>query len=308
MSKVALIIIYNHQYNKNIDILEKIYSSRFKNIYHLVPFYNGDKPNVIPVYENSYYFQGYVAQGLKSFYKEEYDHYFFVADDLILNPLINETSYKKVYSLNNETCYLPELLQLHELEEFWSRTKLAYEYDPKVKGVEVANMLPSYEQAQKAFKDHNLDTRSLSFDQIWLKPPKLKSWGKKLLTDRQYIFRKLENSISGKKYNLQYPLVGGYSDTFIISASVIKDFCHYCGIFAATNLFVELALPTAMVLSAKEIKIEKDLERKGFPIWHAHQFKILDKYNQNLKSLLSNFPEELLYIHPIKLSKWNTDL
>jgi len=85
MNKVALIIIYNHQYNKNIDILERIYNGRFSNIYHLVPFYNGEKQNVIPVYDSSYYFQGYVAQGFKSYFKEEFTHYFFVADDLILN-------------------------------------------------------------------------------------------------------------------------------------------------------------------------------------------------------------------------------
>ena len=48
MNRVALIIIYNHQYNKNIDILERIYNGRFSNIYHLVPFYNGEKQNVIP--------------------------------------------------------------------------------------------------------------------------------------------------------------------------------------------------------------------------------------------------------------------
>ena len=59
--KVALIIIYNHQYNKNIDVLERIYKDRFHDIYHLVPFYRGDRKNVIPVYESSHYFQGYIS-------------------------------------------------------------------------------------------------------------------------------------------------------------------------------------------------------------------------------------------------------
>ncbi len=58
MSKIALVIIYNHQYNKNIDILERIYKGRFSHIYHLIPFYQGDKENVIPVYDASLYFQG----------------------------------------------------------------------------------------------------------------------------------------------------------------------------------------------------------------------------------------------------------
>ena len=78
MSDVALIIIYNHRYDKNISVLEKLYNSRFSDIYHLVPFYDGNKTNVIPVYENSFYFQNYVAQGLKSYFNEKYKHYFFI--------------------------------------------------------------------------------------------------------------------------------------------------------------------------------------------------------------------------------------
>lgn len=77
MSEVALIVIYNHQYNKNIDSVEKIYKGRFSNIYHLMPFYEGDKANVIPVCENSFYFQGYISQGYNTFFKEKYAHYFF---------------------------------------------------------------------------------------------------------------------------------------------------------------------------------------------------------------------------------------
>ena len=117
MNKVALVIIYNHKYNKNIEILERIYKDRFSNIYHLVPFYNGDNPNVIPVYENSWYFQGYISQGFKSYFKEEYTHYFFVADDLILNPKINENNYAEHLKLNSNTCFIPYLFNLNDPRE-----------------------------------------------------------------------------------------------------------------------------------------------------------------------------------------------
>jgi len=110
---VALIIIYNHQYNKNIEILEQIYKGRFSNIYHLVPFYNGEKPNVIAVYENSFYFHGYVAQGFKSYFRKDYAHYFFIADDLILNPIIDETNYTLYLNLNSNSCFLPNFIILH---------------------------------------------------------------------------------------------------------------------------------------------------------------------------------------------------
>src|SRR5438309_2566399 len=57
-SKAALIIVFNHRYDKNIPLLETLYEGRFSNIYYLVPFYDGEKENVIPVYENSFRFQG----------------------------------------------------------------------------------------------------------------------------------------------------------------------------------------------------------------------------------------------------------
>ena len=60
---LTLVIVFNHRYDKNIAALEKIYRKKFFNIKFLVPFYNGDREDVIPIYENSHYFQGYFAQG-----------------------------------------------------------------------------------------------------------------------------------------------------------------------------------------------------------------------------------------------------
>jgi len=137
MNKVALIIIYNHQYNKNIDVLEQIYKDRFSDIYHLVPFYNGKKTNVIPVYESSYYFQGYISQGFKSYFKEDYEHYFFVADDMILNPIINETNYRENLKLNSNTCFIPEFVNLHECENGWERVGESFFWNINVPGVKV---------------------------------------------------------------------------------------------------------------------------------------------------------------------------
>jgi hypothetical protein len=105
MSNVALIIVYNHQYNANIDILENMYSKRFRNIFHLVPFYRGDKHNVISVYENSFYFQGYVSQAFKVFFSSNFEHYFFIGDDLILNPLINQENYKFFFKLKKDSSF-----------------------------------------------------------------------------------------------------------------------------------------------------------------------------------------------------------
>lgn len=107
---------------------------------------------------------------------------------------------------------------------------------------------------------------------------------------------------------LSYPIVGSYSDVFVVSSESIKLFCHYCGVFAATKLFVEVALPTSLVLSAKEIVTENNLKFQGKALWTKEQYKELDKYDSSLKKLLGEFPSNYLYLHPIKLSKWNTEL
>ena len=282
MGKAALILIYNHHFTKNIDTLEKIYRDRFSIIYHLIPFYRGDRENVIPVYDNSYFFQGYISQGLKVFGKEKADHFIFAADDLMINPLINETNYSEHLNLKENSSFLPGLVSFHERKEWWARTGDAFNYSLQVPGVEAGGHLPEYEEALKCFKRFNLEIKPLSYNQIWKEPIVEKS----------------------ADYNLTYPLAGSYSDFFVISSKSIKSFSHYCGVFAATKLFVEVAIPTAVILSADEIVLEKDINLRGRALWTPDDYKILDEYNFNLNKLLKNFPKNYLYLHPIKLSKW----
>jgi hypothetical protein len=303
---VALIIIYNHQYNKNIDILENLYANRFSSIYHIVPFYSGEKPNVIPVYENSLYFQGYVAQALKFFYKDQFEHYFFIGDDLILNPQVNQFNYKLHLLLTNKTSFLPEILNFHDNMNFWSRIKEAFVYRQNTIGVEAENQLPSKAEALSRFSRFGVGFKPLKYTQVYRRPElSFSFWS--LVKNIRYLKNELNEVFLKKDFNLPYPLIGGYSDIFVISSYSIKDFCHYCGVFAATNLHVEIALPTAVVLASDEIITEKDLILQGKALWTQEDLRMLDKYNFDLNQLLNNFPKDNLYIHPIKLSKWKTN-
>jgi hypothetical protein len=326
MHKVALIIIYNHQHNENIEILERIYKDKFSNIYHLVPFYNGEKTNVIPVYECSYYFQGYVSQGFKGYFKESYTHYFFVADDLILSPKINENNYTMYLKLNSNTCFLPGFITLHERKVWWPRVREAFHFNINFSGFKAKNELPKYNIALQKFKKFGLEIMPLRFNQIW-ETPSWKSHGsindfvKMIFKNSFYWLHYLKSKIIRKKYKLSYPLVGSYSDIFVVSSDAIKQFYHYCGVFAAANLFVEIGLPTSLVLSAEEIVTENDLKLQGKALWPdgwarlngdlnpaQGDYEELERYNFNLKQLLDNFPENYIYLHPVKLLKWNTEL
>ena len=104
---------------------------------------------------------------------------------------------------------------------------------------------------------------------------------------------------------LYRPLVGGYSDIFIIADSSFDKFAHYCGLYSATHLFVEIAIPTALVMSSSEIIEEKDLDKRGITFWeNDEKAEFENKYNRSMKQLLHNFPSDGLYIHPVKLSRW----
>jgi hypothetical protein len=91
-----------------------------------------------------------------------------------------------------------------------------------------------------------------------------------------------------------------------VAKSNVEKFIQYCGVFAATNLFVELAIPTAMALTAKKIKQEKDLSLQGRALWTDKDRVVLEPYSNDLELLLQDFPESYIYLHPIKLSKWKT--
>jgi hypothetical protein len=304
MNNVVLIIIYNHQYNQNIDKLEVIYGKRFSNIYHLVPFYTGDKSNVISVYENSEHFQGYVAQGLKSFFRKEFEHYFFIADDLLLNPIINQSNYTTHFNLNSNTCFMPDIFPLHEVKNHWVGLIRAYYYNMDITGIEAKNQMPDYNKALQKFTEFGIEIKSLKFDDIWTRPAPTPSKILTIFKNILYIWRQQKSKIKKKEYHLTYPMVGGYSDIFIISADIIELFAHYCGVTAATRLFVEVGIPTCMVLLTKDIVTERQLALKGKTLWTESDHQILKKYNSELSSLLNDFPDNTLYIHPIKLSKW----
>jgi hypothetical protein len=289
MSKVALVLIYNHHYPQNIDTLNNYYSKQFSNIYHLVPFYKGSKKNVIPVYENSFYFQGYISQGLKHFYTEDYNDYIFAADDLLLNPEFNENNYAKKLSLPDNACFISELIGLNEGKLGWMRLKEAVAYKIQKPGIEVQTLIPSFRETALKFNSFGFGVG---------------------LIKAEYVLReKMTEKDKNVMYATRYPLLGGHSDFFVVSKQTIREFSHFCGVFAATDLFVELAVPTAMVLTANKIITETALTYKIREKWSQEQYDMLAKQCENrVSKLLNNFPDNFLYIHPVKFSKWINDL
>jgi hypothetical protein len=279
-----------------------------------MPFYQGNKENVLPVYENSFYFGGYIAQALQQLKGKTFDHYMVIGDDLILNPEINEKNYKRFFKINEDSAFIPGFFMLNETKEtrpyrpfapFWQHQQNAIDFKIKQPGIEVSNYLPSYEAALQCLKNHGLNFRPEMSRSMFIPKPLLKS-GLSFKDNLKRIMVMLDNFgnlISAPK--LPYPVAGSYSDIVIIPGRHKDKFMLYTGILAALHLFVEIAIPSALLYSMPEIVTEKDLSAKGQTYWGKSDFELLEgTYNCSLDNLFSNFPENCLYIHPVKLSRW----
>lgn len=311
---IALIILFNHRYDKNIPILENIYKDRFTHRFYLVPFYDGDQTNVIPVYGRSIFFESYIAQGAKTFIQEQFKHYLFIADDMIIHPQLNERNYQEFFQVSDNQSFIPHLIPLQEMKKFWIGTLSALFYKKKQKYIEAERELPSEEEAITAMHRQGLNIRPLTrrelFGTFSLKINSLAN--KSNLLARTFTF--IKNPFK-KTYQLPYPCIGSYSDIVLVDNSSIKAFTHYCGVFGATCLFAEVAVPTALVLACQsKIQIEKNTSRKGRSYWVSDEaafweseesdVALLEERYKDLNDLTQNFPDNQIYIHPIKLSKW----
>ena len=318
MEKIALLIIYNHRYDKNIPILDKIYEGRFSYVYHVVPFYDGDRENVIAVYENSYYFQGYIAQAYQHLKGKGFTHYFIIADDMVINPILTEKNLFKKTGIGVGACYIYDIREIFDCFVA-QHTRSMKDFCLKKKGVEIESILPTKYEAEQRFCKHELRVGALS-RQYLLKSAyyalKGKMLRKSLLFVKDYIVNNVE---------IKYPLVWGYSDILLLTADVMGKFATYCGAFAADELFVEYAIPTSLIFSADNIVTDKMVKLHGVtqiysrnrlkeitksnafighqPLyWEAEQ--VNEKYQTRLDYLLGHFPSDIFFIHPIKLSKW----
>ena len=301
MTQIALIIIYNHRYDKNIPLLEDIYRNRFDNIYHIIPFYDGEKENVIPVYENSYRFSGYISQAWQAIKDKGFSHFLFVADDLLINPSINQGNLFEKLGISETDCFIPELVEFAKLKKYWSRTPDACYYTWNKIGAEVGAILPDVETAKEKLNEHGISKFSISAKQFLSAFFATRFYYYPLAQTLGALAKFLKNPF--ELYHLYYPMVGGYSDAFLITSDVMPQFVQYCGAFAATNLFAEVAIPTALALAADSIKTHDQTLLQG--IFYADELEtITDKFNHNLGELMSDYPEGYFYLHPIKLSKW----
>ena len=297
MVNICLSFVFNHQFENNIPKLRSLYEDRFSSIRYLSPFSRNKDPDVIPIFETSVHFQGYFAQAFRHL-PRNCDYYIFCGDDLILNPSLNE--HNIIDSLNcNESSYIKYLNPIWEHSFAWHKFEECNRFTENEYTIPYQNLLPSRNELLQKYENHGLYYRNLGFHNF-------KGVKEKIIT-----INRIKSGISyflknGNKRFVNYPVVEGYSDLIVIPHDHLELFCHYCGIFAAMNLWVDAAVATALILSGSEIKTEKDCNYSGTEYWSGDEIiNRLKTINYKLDKIGEIFDKEELYIHPIKLSAYN---
>ena len=301
MNEICLVIVFNHRFDENIPKLRMIYEERFPVIRFLVPFYDGADRDVIPVYESSYQFQGYFIQAYDRLMDTNAKSFFVIGDDLIIAPWINSSNIIDILDMRDKDFFT------HCINKF--NTKGVFRWQPHArfsskpfysKACSWRSELPEYHDAVKRFESFFNEPYNEKYEEDFFDIEESPS--------NHEIFKQDFIRNNNGSYDIPYPLAYGYSDILIINQRKMYEFSRLCGIFAAMNLFVEIAIPTSIVLSSerKTVKTINDTSYEGR--FDSDDRKctggILNKFNGDFSKLYSSWDKELLYIHPIKLSKW----
>ncbi|AOW99804.1 hypothetical protein BJP34_10380 [Moorena producens PAL-8-15-08-1] len=310
--KVCLLVIYNHKFTKNVPKIEKLYGHRFEHIYHLMPFYQGNANNIIPVFESSACFQGYIAQAQSRLPASDY--YVFIGDDVLLHPDLNAQNLIETLGLNPDSGYIKFLIPLEKVSFAWPhKLDVIRKYIANSAWVTYRDEIPSLAMAIAILQAKQIEiTGRLSVGNLLAHsffPMIRREYREYYYEPWRFLEALLFLLKNRSNLKMPYPLLNGYSDFIVVPASVFEKFSHYCGVFGAMDLFVEVAIPTALALSCPKVVTEADTAWHGYEMWNVPEKAAFTEkaqsYDYEISRLFeSYFTPDLLYVHPVKLSQW----
>jgi hypothetical protein len=299
---VCLVFIHNHRYDANIGKLEEIYAPRFPHRFHLVPFYQGSQSNVISVYESSVCFQGFVAQAARVLQQREFAHYVFVADDLVLNPGLNAGNLIGQLGLDADCGFIKRADSFNFAWQHLVPSMVALAGPATNWATEV----PSFAEAATALR-----ARGFAVDRIGLKHFAHGISFKHLAQLIYYLLLRIRQRRKRPGLDWRgfpYPMVCAYSDFFVVPGCAMTKFSAWNGVFAAAGLFAELSIPTTLLLACPRVRFEADTSWRGREVWGEDIPIFEQEHRLQLAELFRTFPARQLYVHPVKLSRWQKNL
>jgi len=306
---IALCIIYNHSFVRNIEVLDRLYASGFDRILHIVPNHQSTRKDVLTAYRSSHVFQGYLADNRSTIEALGTDYVAFVADDCLLNCQcivdevivgIDRTQASGFFPGFAAPLAAPSAWKwahtLPTVSRFFGPPRLA---NPQIEGW--LESLPNLERARSALRRYDAA-------ELRLERPTRDD-----LLNYSAVERASVDALFGEAMaiELPFPFVRGLADFFVLHKNYVADFLHYCGVFSSLNLWVEVAIPTAAALLERKIVFAKDLglkfdwawtDPRRSPRW-SQPTELADVYR-----MIQDMPDHMLFRHPVKLSKVTRNL
>lgn len=287
---ICLCVIFNHNHEINVPLLREIYKDRFDKIIFLMPFYQGNDPEIFPYFEKSHYFQASINFNYHRLKEINASHYFFISDDLLINNSINKHNLFDWFGGENTISipYHPEDVLF--LAPEWYHLSDMFLMDEIAKPIEWRKYLPSNEEMKMkkemmGFRNHVDISYYVDF-----------------LRNKGIIIP--EEKISN--FELPYPFAYGYSDIFVMPAEKLERFSYYAGVTTAMKLWVEIAIPTIVLMVCDKIDIIEfqnnvdDPGKYGMIGGHHNEFCSAAQFTVS-KAFKGKF-ENLSFYHPVKLS------
>jgi hypothetical protein len=310
---VSALFLFNSRFEPNVPVLDKLYRERFSRRKYIMPFATKRQDNVIPVREVGWYFSGHLAQAADAFIEPDVTHYVVISDDLFVNPAIDEHNLLDKLAISEQSAWITSLAVTEALRNSWEWAADAAYHFRRMSATDAFRLLPPPADALERYRRLGLAPAGSPMPRS---AADLRFAFGTLPRNSRAIF--LESlSMLGKPS--PFPSLAGYSDFLVVPANAIREFTFWCGVLAALNIFAEIAVPTALALSCDAIATElilgdhfahpaarrrTDAPLKGQILDFAGTEAFGESRGWSRRRLTDEFPEDWLYVHPIKFSRW----
>jgi hypothetical protein len=321
--RIGLIVIFNHRYERNVALLREWYHHRFSEVLFLMPFCDDlatKESDVISVHSGSYTFQGHLAEARQRLASLGCDAYLVIGDDLLLNPSLDENNLHSRMGLSPNAAYTKCLANLYDAWIGWSTTGNRTTFSALASNdLEWLSYLPPAEEATRRLSRYGFTFHPLGLRNFLNMHGRFTLHGLRMLLGLFFIISPVRNFFYPKAKAVPYPLLYGYSDFFIVPGKEWDRFLELCQVMTAMKVFVEVAIPTCLALACEQVEAEipygenhhsarrrEELPMRGIEFqWKGTAREDFEKHHRcSLESLFSSWPGDVLYYHPIKLSKW----
>lgn len=311
MTATCLTIIFNHPFPANIPKLRELYADRFTFVRFIQPLLRSDDDDVWTVYRGSYSHGAYVTDCLERLLELDAERYIFLQDDVLLSPALTEANLDQVFELSQDVAFIGNLMHsgTEDIGEwgFWPGTIWRL-LNPRnlLSGTgveswdEIKKLLPSSRDASEKLRALGVTPKRFVRTSASLSFPMVTAplfAGCDAPKTRDFYENTLRNLAPDGALTLDYPLVsaGPSADFYILPRGSITSFAHICGTLCAAGAFVEVAIGTAMVLSANNVRRAADLGLSL--VWSSTPLTVDDALTQMADD------HSVVAAHPIKLSR-----